>query len=171
MGYIEQNLVPGETVIYKTRLHWIVLVLPVVVGALLGVLGLALVAGGYMASGKDRSYGGMIFLGSLLLIGAAISIGTGVIRRNSTEVALSNRRVLIKTGFVSRKTVEVTLAKVESVSVSESFLGRMLGYGDLMVRGTGGTTESFSKIANPKELSRQVQGQLGSTGEVHRDKS
>jgi uncharacterized membrane protein YdbT with pleckstrin-like domain len=171
MGYIEQNLVPGETVIYKTRLHWVVLVLPVVVGALLGVLGLALVAGGYMASGKDRSYGGMIFLGSLLLIGAAISIGTGVIRKNSTEVALSNRRVLIKTGFVSRKTVEVTLAKVESVGVSESFLGRMLGYGDLMVRGTGGTTESLSKIANPEELSRQVQGQLGSMGDVHRDKS
>jgi len=92
MGYIEQNLVPGETVLYKTRLHWIVLVLPVLVGVLLGVLGLTFVVGGYMASGKDRSYGGMIFLGLLLRIGAAISIGGGVIRKNSTEVALSNRR-------------------------------------------------------------------------------
>lgn len=161
MGYIEQNLVPGETVLYKTQLHWIVLVLPVLVGVLLGALGLALVVGGYMASGKDRSYGGMIFLGSLLLIGAAISIGTGVIRKNSTEVALSNRRVLIKTGFISRKTVEVTLAKVESVGVIESFFGRMFGYGDVIVRGTGGTNESFNRIANPEELSRQVQGQLG----------
>jgi len=163
VDYIEQNLVPGETVLYKTRLHWIVLVLPVVVGVLLGALGLAFVVGGYMATGKDRSYGGMIFVGSLLLIGAAISIGGGVIKKNSTEVALSNRRVLIKTGFVSRKTVEVTLAKVESVGITVSFFGRMFGYGNVVVRGTGGTTESFSRIGNPEELSRQVQEQLGDT--------
>ena len=163
MGYIEQNLVPGETVLYKTRLHWIVLLLPALLGMVLGVMGLAFVVGGFMASGKDRSYGGMIFLGALLLIAAAISISTGVIRKNSTEVALSNRRVLIKTGFISRKTVEVTLAKVESVGVTESFLGRMFGYGDVTVRGTGGTTESFSRVANPVELSRQVQEQIGAS--------
>jgi len=69
------------------------------------------------------------------------------------------------------KTVEVALAKVESVGVTVSFVGRMFGYGDVIVRGTGGTTESFAKIASPEELSRQVQGQLGSMGEVHRDKS
>lgn len=164
MGYIEQNLVAGETVLYKTRLHWIVLVRPLIVGTVIGSMGLAFIVGGYEASGKDRSYGGMIFLGSLLLTGAAVSIGTGVARKNSTEVAVSNRRVLIKTGFISRKTTEVILSKVESVGVDESTFGRMLGYGDVIVRGTGGTTESFSRIANPEELSRQVQGQLGSTG-------
>ena len=131
-----------------------------IVGVLLGGIGLALVVGGYKAGVKD--YGGMIFLGLLLLVGAAVSVGGGLIRKKSTEVAVSNRRVLIKTGFISRKTIEVTLAKVESVGVSESFLGRMFGYGDVIVRGTGGTTESFSRIANPEELSRQVQGQLGS---------
>lgn len=161
MGYIEQNLVPDETVLYKTRLHWIVLIRPLVVAALLGSIGLVFVIGGYEASGKDRSYGGMIFLGSLLLIGAAISIGGGLIRKNSTEVALSNRRVLIKTGFVSRKTIEVSLAKVESVGVTESFFGRMCGYGDVTVRGTGGTTESFTRIAHPEELSHHLQGQIG----------
>jgi uncharacterized membrane protein YdbT with pleckstrin-like domain len=164
MGYIEQNLVPGETVLYKTRLHWIVLVRPLIVGAVIGTMGLAFIVGGYEASGKDRSYGGMIFLGSLLVVGAAVSIGAGLVRKNSTEVAVSNRRVLIKTGFISRKTTEVTLAKVESVGVSESFFGRMLGYGVVTVRGTGGTSESFSRIANPGELSRQVQGQLGTVG-------
>lgn len=161
MGYIEDNLVPGETVLYKTRLHWVVLVPPLVVGVLFGSLGLVFVIGGYAASSKDRSYGGMIFLGSLLLAGAAISIGAGFGRKNSTEVALSNRRVLIKTGFISRKTTEVILSKVESVGVDESTFGRMFGYGDVIVRGIAGTTESFTRIANPEELSRQVQGQLG----------
>ncbi len=161
MGYIEQNLVPGETVLYKTRLHWIVLVLPLLLGIPLGVMGLAFLVGGYMASGKDRSYGGMIFLGALLLTGSAVSICAGLVRKNSTEVAVSNRRVLIKTGFISRKTTEVILSKVESVGVDESTFGRILGYGNVIVRGTGGTTESFSRIANPEELSRQIQGQLG----------
>lgn len=132
--------------------------------AVLGSMGLAFVVGGYEASGKDRSYGGMMFLGSLLLTGAAVSIGAGLIRKNSTEVAVSNRRVLIKTGLISRKTIEVTLSKVESVGVDESAFGRMLGYGDVIVRGTGGTSESFTRIANPEELSRQVQGQLGRAG-------
>lgn len=162
MGYIDQNLVPGETVLYKTRLHWVVLVRPLVVGLLLGSIGVVFVIGGYAASGKDVSYGGMIFIGALLLGAGAISVATGLIKKNATEVAVSNKRVLIKTGSISRKTIEVTLAKVESVSVDESALGRMLGYGDVIVRGTGGTTESFARIANPGELSRQVQGQLGS---------
>ncbi len=87
MGYIEQNLVPEENVLYKTRLHWIVLVRPLIVGAVLGSMGLAFVVGGYEASGKDRSYGGMIILESLLVVGAAVSIGAGLVRKNSTEVA------------------------------------------------------------------------------------
>jgi uncharacterized membrane protein YdbT with pleckstrin-like domain len=161
MSYIEQNLVPGETVLYKTRLHWIVLVRPVVVAALLGSVGLVFVIGGYEASGKDRSYGGMIFVGVLLLGAAPISVLAGLIRKTATEVAVSNRRVLIKTGFISRRTTEVVLSKVESVGVDESTFGRMLGYGDVIVRGTGGTAESFARIANPEELSHQVQAQIG----------
>ena len=160
MGYIEGNLVPGETVLYKTRLHWIVLVRPLAVGLVLGCIGLVFAIGGYAASGKDVSYGGMIFIGVLFLGAGAISVATGLIKKNATEVAVSNKRVLIKTGLISRKTIEVTLAKVESVSVDESALGRMLGYGDVIVRGTGGTTESFARIANPEELSRQVQGKI-----------
>lgn len=162
MGYIESNLVPGETVFYSTRLHWIVLVRPLLVGALLGVMGLVFFAGGYKAGVKD--YDTMIFLGLLLLAGATVTVGSGFVRRNSTEVAVTNRRVLIKSGFISRKTIEVSLSKVESVGVTESALGRMLGYGSVIVRGTGGTSESFSRIANPEELSRQVQAQLASIG-------
>ena len=93
MGYIERNLVPGETVVYESRLHWIVLVRPLVVGLLLGSIGLVFVIGGYEASGKDVSYGGMIFVGVLLLTAAAISVSGGLIKKSATEVAVSNKRV------------------------------------------------------------------------------
>jgi uncharacterized membrane protein YdbT with pleckstrin-like domain len=162
LGYIERNLVPGESVLYKTRLHWIVLFWPFAAGFVLGSVGLLFAVGGYQASAKAHSYAGMTILGLLLLICAASFVGIGLIRRNSTEVAVSSKRLVIKTGFISRKSVEVLLSKVESIGVDESVFGRMLGYGSVIVRGTGGTYETFSRIANPNEFRRQVQQQIGS---------
>ena len=100
--------------------------------------------------------------GGLALLGAGALIGGGVIRWLATEVGVSNKRVLIKTGLLSRRSVEVLLPKVESIGVDESFAGRILRYGSIIVRGTGGTFETFDKIAHPNELRRQVQGQLSS---------
>jgi uncharacterized membrane protein YdbT with pleckstrin-like domain len=132
LDYIESNLVPGEKVLYKTRLHWIVLIWPVLMGLVLGGAGSVFVIGGYEASGKGNSYPGMIIVGLFFVVGAAILLGVGLIRKNSTEVAVSNKRVLIKTGFITRKSIEVLLLKVESIGVNESFLGQALGYGSVV---------------------------------------
>jgi hypothetical protein len=71
-----------------------------------------------------------------------------------------NKRVLIRTGLVSRRSVEVLLPKVESIGKNETLAGRILGYGTVVVRGTGGTCETFEKIREPKEFRRHVQSQL-----------
>jgi uncharacterized membrane protein YdbT with pleckstrin-like domain len=160
VGYMEKNLVQGETVLYKTGLHWIVLIVPLIVSLVLGVFGLAFVIGGYEASGKRGSYPGMIIVGLLVLVGAGVLIGAGFIRKLSTEVVLSNKRVLIKSGLINRKSIEVVLQKVESIGVDESALGRLLGYGGVILRGTGGTFETFGTIAHPNEFRRQVQQQI-----------
>jgi uncharacterized membrane protein YdbT with pleckstrin-like domain len=160
VGYIEKNLVQGETVLYKTGLHWIVLIVPLIVSLVLGVFGLAFVIGGYEASGKRGSYPGMIIVGLLILVGGGVLIGAGFIRKLSTDVVLSNKRVLIKSGLINRKSIEVVLQKVESIGVDESALGRLLGYGGVILRGTGGTFEKFGTIANPNEFRRQVQQQI-----------
>ena len=68
--------------------------------------------------------------------------------------------MLIKRGLFSRRSIEVLLPKVESIGVDEPFLGRILGYGTVIVRRTGGTLETFDKIARPNDLRRQVQGQV-----------
>jgi uncharacterized membrane protein YdbT with pleckstrin-like domain len=159
---MEKNLVQGETVLYKTGLHWIVLILPLIVSLVLGVFGLAFVIGGFEASGKRGSYPGMIMVGAFLLIGAVFFIVVGLIRKMSTEVVVSNKCVLIKSGFINRKSIEVLLSKVESIGLDESALGRMLGYGGVIIRGTGGTFETFGRIAHPNEFRRQVQQQIGS---------
>ena len=161
MGYIESNLVPGETVLYRTRLHWIVLIWPLLAGLLLAGIGLGFVVGGFEVSAKDSRYPALNIVGLLLVAGAAVLFGIGVIRKNSTEVVVSNKRVLIKTGLIARKSIEILLSKVESIGVDESVLGRIVGYGSVTIRGTGGTFETFSRIAHPNELRRQVQQQIG----------
>lgn len=162
MSYIDRNLIPGETVVYGTKCHWVVMFWPVIGGAVLGFVGFAFFAGGWMATRNGGRYEGAMVWGALALLGAAALIASGIIRRLVTEVAVSNRRVLIKTGLLSRRSIEVLLPKVESIGVDESFVGRMLGYGSVIVRGTGGTFETFDKIAHPNDLRRQVHGQLSS---------
>jgi len=160
MGYIDKNLVPGEMIAYRTGCHWVVMLWPAIGGAVLGFVGFAFFAGGWMATRNGGRYEGAMVWGALALLGAIALIGGGIIRRFATEVAVSNQHVLIKTGLLSRRSVEVLLPKVESIGVDEPFLGRLLGYGSVIVRGTGGTFETFDKIAHPNELRRQVQGQL-----------
>jgi uncharacterized membrane protein YdbT with pleckstrin-like domain len=94
--------------------------------------------------------------------GLAVSIfGYSVYKKNATEIAVTDRRVIIKTGMMSRRSLEIMLAKVESIGIDEPVLGRMLGYGTVVIHGTGGTPEPFSRIAHPSEFRREVQQQIG----------
>jgi uncharacterized membrane protein YdbT with pleckstrin-like domain len=162
MSYVRSNLVPGEMVIYETRLHWIVMLGHLVAGCLLlalpGALLLyyALSQIGLETTTLHVMEGG----GVALIVCGVVVILVGMMRRNATEMAVTNRRVVIKTGMVSRKTIEMLLAKVESIEVSETAFGRMLGYGTIVVIGTGGTPEPFHKVAHPLEFRSHVQQQI-----------
>ena len=69
-----------------------------------------------------------------------------------TELAVTDRRVIFKTGFVRRRTVEMNMDKVETVDVDQSILGRILGYGTIHVLGTGSGIEHLRQVAHPLEL-------------------
>src|ERR1700690_298752 len=162
MSYIDSNLIPGETVIYRTRLHWIVMLWQVVIGCLLLALPGVLLL--YYALSQTRVENWMSQVmegeGIALLIAGLVAILMGVVRRNATEMAVTSRRVVIKTGLASRKTIEMLLNKVESIEVSETTFGRMLGYGTITVIGTGGTLEPFHEVAHPLAFRNQVQQQI-----------
>ncbi|MFT4032710.1 MAG: PH domain-containing protein [Siphonobacter sp.] len=81
------------------------------------------------------------------------------IRKASNEFVVTNKRIVIKTGFISRNSVELNLDKVESVDVQQTFLGRILGYGTIVVNGTGTTHTGFQYIDNPLEFRRKYQEQ------------
>jgi uncharacterized membrane protein YdbT with pleckstrin-like domain len=169
LSYVENNLVAGETLRYQTRHHWIVLLGPLLVSLLLGVLGLGLLVES-IASKAGRSpgsagtgigAGGMAIVALILLLAAAGTLAYGIAKRSATEMAVTTKRVLIKTGLASRRTLDLMLSRVESIGVEETVAGRMLGYGTVIVRGTGGTPETFVLIAHPQEFRRAVQEQTG----------
>ena len=162
MSYVESNLVSGETVIYQTRLHWIVMLGHIVLGCfVLALPGVFLLYYALSHTGiESRTLHIMEGGGVTLLVCGVVTILTGMVRRNATEMAVTNRRVVIKTGLVSRTTIEMLLNKVESIEVNETAFGRMLGYGTIVLVGTGGTPEPFHKVAHPLEFRSQVQQQI-----------
>jgi uncharacterized membrane protein YdbT with pleckstrin-like domain len=169
LSYAEKNLVAGETLLYQTRHHWIVLLGPVLVSLLLEISGMTFLVESVVrkapkgsASGNaDLSVGGLAIIGLLLLLAGAAILVYGLAKRNATEMAVTNKRVLIKTGLASRRTLDLMLSRVESIAVEETFLGRILGFGSVIVHGTGGTPEAFFLIAHPQEFRRAVQEQTG----------
>lgn len=161
MGYVQQNLNPGERILYTTHLHWIVLFRSILVDALFTVAGLALLVWGFAGKHAERGEAQAAEIaGVVLVLIGGIIIATAAIRRNATEMAVTNKRIIIKAGFLTKRTIELFLSKVESVNVEQTVFGRMMGYGGLTLRGTGGTNEPFSHVANPLEFRRQVQLQI-----------
>lgn len=161
MSYVQQNLNPGESVLYTTHLHWIVLFRSIFVDAVFSVAGLSLiawaVAGKHTERGEAQAAG---IAGVTLLIFGGIILAIAAVRRNATEMAVTNKRVIIKVGWLTKRTIELFLSKVESVEVQQSVAGRVFGFGSITVRGTGGTNEPFTHVANPLEFRRQVQHQI-----------
>lgn len=161
LGYVQNNLNPGERILYATHLHWIVLWRSIFAEAIFSAAGLALIIWDIAAKHTERGEAQAAAIAGLtLILFGSLILAVAVIRRNATEMAVTNKRIIIKVGFLTKRTIELFLAKVESVGVEQTLFGRMLGYGSITVRGTGGTNEPFSHVANPLEFRRQVQHQI-----------
>ncbi len=77
------------------------------------------------------------------------------IDRATSEFVITNRRVVIKVGWFNHDAFEMNLSKIESVNVSQPLIGRILGYGTIIIIGTGGSKELFHNISKPKEFKRK----------------
>ena len=77
-----------------------------------------------------------------------------LIMSKTDEFAITNKRIIMKTGLISRKVFEMTVAHIESINVDQTIMGRILGYGTIIIVGSGGTRESFEDIADPIRFRR-----------------
>lgn len=142
MGYVEKVLQPEETVTYKTTVHWF-LYLPAIAWL---VIALA-----FTVMWKRWESVAML-MGWLAVLCLAMAVLTALfawVQRVTTELAITSRRVIYKSGLFRRHTIEMNLSKVESVGVTQSVFGRMFGYGRVELKGTGATNDTLPMIADP----------------------
>jgi uncharacterized membrane protein YdbT with pleckstrin-like domain len=143
--YIDDILQPGEKVLYSTNAHWVffgpAILLWILAAVLLAVSGMAVVAGPLMLV--------CLALAGVVGIVALYKTVTAWFHRWTTETDVTNFRVVHKTGFISRKTFEMSLDKVESVDVIQSIMGRLFDYGDVTIMGVGEGKETITTIASP----------------------
>ncbi len=146
MSYIDTHLLPGEVVTYRTRLHWKVYIGSAAL-TLLICLPLTILA-------ANSTHPALAWIPPII---AALSWVHPWLERRSSEFAVTNRRVIIKLGFFSTRSVELLLPKIEGIAVTQSLPGRMLGFGEIVVTGSGGTQERFDNIQRPLEFRQAVQ--------------
>ncbi len=75
----------------------------------------------------------------------------------TSELVITDRRALIKVGFISRRSIEIFISKIESVDISQGILGRLFDYGTVTLRGTSGSAELFRLIVNPIRFRNCIQ--------------
>ena len=156
MGYIHKSLLNGEEIIYLTRRHKIIFTYPVIWLLLSAVLfGIKWV----FVFRPEVDFALMIFSGIFLAVGLIHALVVWV-SYLCAEFGITNQRVIVKEGFLKRKTSEVFLKSVESVQVDQSIWGRMLNFGTITVSGTGGASDPLSMIRAPLEFKKQVQQRL-----------
>ncbi len=143
MGYVSRVLQPGEAVIHEARLHNVIF-LPAI--SLL-VVAIAVLIASLDTQGELRL--ALEGLAALLGLLAVLSWARTAIRRATTEFAVTDRRIIYKVGLFARHTLEMNRGKVESVDVDQSILGRLCGFGTVIVRGTGGSLEPILYISDP----------------------
>jgi len=145
VSYIGENLLPDEHVVYRAELHWIIFARAILV----------LVVGLVLVFVPRIGQAGLV----VLLLGVVILVPPFVAYR-TTELGVTNKRVIVKTGLIRRRTLELLLRQVEAISVDQSLLGRLLGFGSITLTGTGGVREVFHRVRDPLELRRRIHGQV-----------
>ena len=146
MSYVDANLLQGEQVMYRTRLHWQLFLPPLLFG-----LVISLPLAWLWLTGNWNALAWIPVAIALLWLIAAL------VRRQTSEFVVTNKRVLMKAGVFTVRSIELLLSKVEAIAVHQSLAGRVFGYGDIVLTGSGGTKEPFSTIQSPLEFRNAVQ--------------
>jgi len=148
MGYVDNNLMIDETIIYRARLHWIIFIKSGL------CLAASLFAFFYLSSPYSH------YLGYALLAVFAYLFPPPLVDCYCSEFVVSNKRLIVKTGLIKINSLEIFLNKVEGIQVNQSILGRILGFGSITIIGTGGTKDPLLNIKSPLEFRKFAQEEI-----------
>ena len=146
MSYIEKNLMNGETVMFRAKHHWFYFVTPAIF-FLFGLL--------FMPSDDTRVFGTVLLTVSLIFAAGRL------VHHLTAEYAVTNKRVILKEGFIRRNSAELLLGKVEALNIDQSITGRIFGFGTVNVSGAA-AGNPFRFVSTPLELRKHVYEQVES---------
>ncbi len=151
MSYIKDNLMPNEKILYSAQVNPIIfLAAAVSFVSMIFFIVLFITTKDVAIQISNVILAVMFFFLTIrLIIQASVIMLT-------TEFAITNRRVIAKSGWIHRNTLEILLSKVESVNVYQNILGRLLDFGTVTVTGTGGTKGSFKAIIAPEKVRTKI---------------
>jgi len=145
MSYIDNNLLPGEVLRLRGHVHWVIF-LPAI---FLLCISTALFF-----------YLDQIVVSTMIVVIALMSFVRAFIYYFTTELAVTDQRVIVKFGFIRRTTFEYNMTRITGLNVVQTVLGRMLNYGDVFVNSMGGATTPVPVISDPVNFRHQVLGEL-----------
>lgn len=150
MNYIQKNLQSGEEIKYVAKLHFFLFVQPIIL----------LLIGAFLASSPKEISAMTHYAGLLILFFGIVSLLSRILIKVGSSYAVTNKRVVLKTGVISRRAVDLVLAKCEGLHIKQSVLGRIFNFGTITVT-TGGVSSSYPYIADPMAFKREINTQIG----------
>ncbi len=152
-GYVTSTLQQNETPLHKTTVHWIIFLRAAISAIIFSVI---LVPISMALASYDKISPRPIGIGVFLVL-VVLLVLQPVVTYLTSEFVITDRRILIKVGFISRRSIEMFISKIESVDVSQDIFGRLFDYGTVTLRGTGGSAEPFRVIAHPIQFRNCIQ--------------
>ena len=169
MGYVENNLMPDEQVVYTGHVHVFSLVPGLITCAIGAALATLPETHPQMALPQIRMF--CIIGGGMFLLYGAWHLLTALVRKATTELALTSRRIIAKSGLIVREISELNYNRVESFTVDQPVLGMIFGYGTFYIHGVGGSKSGIRCIARPMEFRHQALEMLDKTSNQRDPKS
>lgn len=152
MTYAESTLLDNEKIIYSARPSVVIFSQPVILfvcGVFFATLG-----------------GAYSILGIIFLIVAALQTLVTSVGYFCSEYVITNKRILMKVGFIGRKSLEIFLHRIEGIYVSQSVLGRIFNFGAVVISGIGGSKDPFYYVPYPEKFRKAAQEQMETASKI-----
>jgi len=153
MSYYQKVLLPDEAVRAMGRLHWAIYIRSWIFAAIGVIAGIAYF---YLRPGDETQSLAPAYaaagIAAVFLLLAFFAWQSALIRRATTEIVVTDRRIIFKEGFIRRRTMEMNLSKVETVDVIQGLWGRIFDFGSIVIRGVGSSYEPLRMVAAPLAL-------------------
>ncbi|WP_302305185.1 PH domain-containing protein [Culturomica massiliensis] len=146
MSYIDKSLQVDEIVEYRADIHWFIFAKPAIL-LLLGYL--------FYSTKTDITH----YTGLFMLVLGGFHLIKSVLLKMGTEYVVTNKRVILKSGILSRDALELMQNKCEGLRITQSAIGRIFGFGSILVT-TGGATNTFKFVANPIKFRNEINRQI-----------